>query len=122
MEKNPKFNNRRASYKAVGPGKKYKIINIGPTFIPDYRVHTLDPNNNKLLSCSIIKRNCLIGITSYRSYYSSHCHAYSRQTQPTVYWDSEKRTDSETIDYTIRLKYLAMVCNKIGIFSEGQKG
>ena len=26
------------SNKAVGPGKNSKLINIGPTFIPDYRV------------------------------------------------------------------------------------
>ena len=25
--------------KAVGPGKGTKLINLGPTFIPDYRVH-----------------------------------------------------------------------------------
>ena len=34
MEKTPKFNKRRAFYKAVGPEK----INIGPMFIPSYRV------------------------------------------------------------------------------------
>ena len=33
MEKIPKFN------KDVGPGKNPKLINVGPTFIPDYRVH-----------------------------------------------------------------------------------
>ena len=34
-----KFNNRRAFNKAVGPGKKnLKSINVGPMFIPDYRV------------------------------------------------------------------------------------
>ena len=38
MERIPKFNKRRASNKAVGSGKKSKIINIGPEFIPDYRV------------------------------------------------------------------------------------
>ena len=39
MGKIPKFNKRRAFNKAVGPGKKNpKLINIGPTFIPDYRV------------------------------------------------------------------------------------
>ena len=38
MEKNSKFNKRRAFNKAVGPGKKSKLINVGPTFIPDYRV------------------------------------------------------------------------------------
>ena len=38
MEKIPKFNKRRAFNKTVGPGKKSKIINVGPTFIPDYRV------------------------------------------------------------------------------------
>ena len=38
-EKIPKFNKRRAFNKAVGPGKKNpKFINVGPTFIPDYRV------------------------------------------------------------------------------------
>ena len=39
MEQISKFNKRRAFNKAVGPGKKSKIINVGPTFIPDYRVH-----------------------------------------------------------------------------------
>jgi hypothetical protein len=44
MEQIPKFNKRRAFNKAVGPGKKPKLINIGPTFIPDYKVmETLTP-------------------------------------------------------------------------------
>ena len=38
MEKVPKFNKRRAFNKAVGPGKNPKLINVGPMFIPDYRV------------------------------------------------------------------------------------
>ena len=38
MEKIPKFNKRRAFNMAVGPGKNPKLINVGPTFIPDYRV------------------------------------------------------------------------------------
>ena len=38
MERIPKFNKRRAFNKAVEPGKKSKLINVGPTFIPDYRV------------------------------------------------------------------------------------
>ena len=41
MEKIPKFNKRRAFNKAVGPGKYPKLISVGPTFIPDYRVLTL---------------------------------------------------------------------------------
>ena len=39
MEKIPKFNKRRVFNKAVGPGKNPKLISVGPTFIPDYRVH-----------------------------------------------------------------------------------
>ena len=38
MEKIPKFNKHRAFNKAVGPVKNPKLINVGPTFIPDYRV------------------------------------------------------------------------------------
>ena len=38
MEKIPKSNKHRAFSKAVGPGKNPKLINVGPTFIPDYRV------------------------------------------------------------------------------------
>ena len=38
MKKIPKFNKRRAFNKAVGPGKNSKLINVGPTFIPDCRV------------------------------------------------------------------------------------
>ena len=38
MEKNSKFNKRRALFKAVGPGKNPKLIKVGPKFIPDYRV------------------------------------------------------------------------------------
>ena len=34
----PKFNKRRAFNKDVGPGKNQKLINVGPMFIPDYRV------------------------------------------------------------------------------------
>ena len=34
-------NRRRAGNKAVWPGKKSKIINIGPTSIPEPRVCTL---------------------------------------------------------------------------------
>ena len=41
MEKIPKFDKRRTFNKALGPGKKSKIINVGPTFIPEYRVHIL---------------------------------------------------------------------------------
>ena len=40
MEKIQKINKRRAFNKAVGPGEKSKLINVGPTFIPDYRVKT----------------------------------------------------------------------------------
>ena len=40
MEKMPKFDKHRAFNKAVRPGKNPKLINAGPTFIPDYRVHT----------------------------------------------------------------------------------
>ena len=39
MEKILKFDKRRAFNKDVGPGKNPISINIGPTFIPDYRVH-----------------------------------------------------------------------------------
>ena len=38
MEKIPRFNKRRDFKKAVGPGKNPKLITVGPTFIPDYRV------------------------------------------------------------------------------------
>ena len=38
MEKIIKFNKCRAFNKAVGPGKIQKSLNVGPTFIPDYRV------------------------------------------------------------------------------------
>ena len=38
LGKIPRFNKRRAFNKAVGPGKIYKSINVGLTFIPDYRV------------------------------------------------------------------------------------
>ena len=38
MEQIPKFNKPRVFNKAVGPGKNPKLINVGPTFIPDYRV------------------------------------------------------------------------------------
>ena len=38
LENIPKFNKRRAFNKAVGPGKNTKLINVVPTFIPDYRV------------------------------------------------------------------------------------
>ena len=38
MEKNSKFNKRKAFNKAVGPGKNPKLINVGHMFILDYRV------------------------------------------------------------------------------------
>ena len=38
MEICSKFNKRRAFNKVVGPGKNTKLINVGPKFIPDYRV------------------------------------------------------------------------------------
>ena len=38
MEKISKFNKRRVFNKSLGPGKNPKLINIGPTCIPDYRV------------------------------------------------------------------------------------
>ena len=41
----PKFNKRRAFSKAVRSGKKIpKLISVGPTFIPDYRVEDLRKN------------------------------------------------------------------------------
>ena len=41
----PKFIKHMAFNKAVGPGKKSpKLINIGPTFIPDYRVIATTPS------------------------------------------------------------------------------
>ena len=33
-----KVNKRRAFNKAIGPEKNQRLINVGPTFIPDYRV------------------------------------------------------------------------------------
>ena len=30
--------------KAVGSGKNPKLINVGPTFIQDYRVHSMNKN------------------------------------------------------------------------------
>ena len=39
MGKIPKFNKRRAFNEAVGPGKNPKLINLGPMFIPENRVH-----------------------------------------------------------------------------------
>ena len=41
MEKIPKFDKRRTFNKALGPKKNPKLINVGPTFIPEYRVHIL---------------------------------------------------------------------------------
>ena len=43
MEKIPKFNKRRAFNKAVRPGKNPKLINVGPTFIPESRVSSKVP-------------------------------------------------------------------------------
>ena len=40
LEKIPKINKCRAFNKAVGPGKNAKLITVGPTSIPDSRVHT----------------------------------------------------------------------------------
>ena len=39
MEKIIKLNNCRAFDKTVGLGKNPKLINVEPTFIPNYRVH-----------------------------------------------------------------------------------
>ena len=38
MDKIPKFNKRRVSKKAIGLEKNTKLINVGPMFVPDYRV------------------------------------------------------------------------------------
>ena len=38
MEKIPKLNKHRAFDKAVVPGKNKKIINVDPSFFPDYRL------------------------------------------------------------------------------------
>ena len=56
MRKISKTNKCRAFNKAVGPGKKYKInklINVGPTFILDYRI----PSNMIFLSLALLPRN-----------------------------------------------------------------
>ena len=54
MKKIPKFNKRRAFNKAVGSEKNPKLINVGPTFIPDYRVGGSDnfplPYTKKMLT------------------------------------------------------------------------
>jgi hypothetical protein len=50
MEKNSKFDKRRAFNKAIGPGKNPKLINIGPTFIPDYRVDRQNIDADRLIS------------------------------------------------------------------------
>ena len=63
MENCLKFNKRRAFNSAVGPGKNTKLINVGPTFILDYRIPSnmiffsfaLLPRNN---SCHIRSRHC----------------------------------------------------------------
>ena len=39
QEKITKINKHRGSNKTVGPGKKAKLITVGPTSIPDSRVH-----------------------------------------------------------------------------------
>ena len=52
MENIPKSNKPRAFNKAVGPGKKSKKINIGPRFIPDYRVFESDGNSKILETLS----------------------------------------------------------------------
>ena len=41
MEEIPKSDKRRAFKKTEGSGKNTKLINVGPTFIPDYRVSNL---------------------------------------------------------------------------------
>ena len=41
IEKITVFNKRRAFNKAIGSEKNPKLINVGPTFIPDYRVGVL---------------------------------------------------------------------------------
>ena len=38
LEKIPEINKRRAFNKAIGPGKNAKLITVGPTSIPDFRV------------------------------------------------------------------------------------
>ena len=43
LEKIPKINKHSAFNKAVGLGKNSKIINVGPTSIPESRVHKLAP-------------------------------------------------------------------------------
>ena len=39
---NPKFNSFKVLNKIVGSGKSPKSINVGPSFIPDYKVPTYD--------------------------------------------------------------------------------
>ena len=53
MEKIQKFNKRRVFNKAVGPGKNPKLINVGPTFIPDYRVRFLEYFSQVIVKCSL---------------------------------------------------------------------
>ena len=52
METFPTFDKRRAVNKAVGPGKSTKLINVGLTFIWDYRVlvKKIDCNQNLVFS------------------------------------------------------------------------
>ena len=56
MEKNPKFNKRRAFNKAVGPGKTPILINVWPTFIPDYRVFKICSFGISCLFCGYLRK------------------------------------------------------------------
>ena len=60
-----KKNKRRAFNKAVGPGKNPKLINVGLTFIPDYRVRVCTYNACYLQSEPSKLKHCKLGVSSF---------------------------------------------------------
>ena len=65
MEKIPKFNKLRAFNKVIGPGKKSKLISVGPMFIPDYRVSRSCVESAVIYRLSETPGNQMMGIIWY---------------------------------------------------------
>ena len=65
------------SNKAVGPGKNAKLITVGPTFIPDYRVHMT--YMNWLCVCRRITKELKIHCNFSQFVLEAHCWNVEKQ-------------------------------------------
>ena len=114
MEKISKFNKRRALNKAVGPGKNPKLINVGPTFIRDYRVDLCcDCRRSHFYDCRAYEGGIKDGHTQNqwlkKITYSIFLQCESMLTSSFLTWQPPRRFDAELCKATCHLHGFCMI-------------